>query len=134
MQKITAYGCDHCLRLYRSRSGVRNHERHCWHNPTRTPKEGEVYGMNHGTISVDDTGFAPWEPDHYGMIYVDGEWHDFPGYERITDEDYDGDEYQSGESWPAPKWTKVRADKLPKSERIDMFHGRKRRDSEEYPF
>jgi len=33
MKTITAFECDFCKKLYRSKSGIGNHEKRCFHNP-----------------------------------------------------------------------------------------------------
>ena len=33
MKEITAYECDHCLKILRTKYGIRRHENRCWKNP-----------------------------------------------------------------------------------------------------
>ena len=74
---ITMWGCDHCGRRYSHQRSARTHERHCWKNATRTPKQGEVHGAAHA--QSDDHEWVPTP----GSIYVDGSWHKVSGYSAV---------------------------------------------------
>ena len=77
--KITAYTCDHCGRVYKHRSSANKHEAHCWDNPNRCPREGELHGLAHKGDR--DGKPRPWEPDGYGLIYLSGKWVKVRGYQ-----------------------------------------------------
>jgi len=94
MKTITRYQCDFCAKHYARKADTRRHEKHCWRNAARTPRQGEVYGLDH------DNYGKGWEPDNFGMIYVDGEWHEVRGYSFEQEQDMSGEYYPTGETWP----------------------------------
>ena len=114
MKPVQAVRCDHCPKVYtgsgRARR-MRTHETHCWKNPERTPREGEVYGTSH----VEFFG-ADWEPSVTGQIYHKGEWYPVPGYRSDP---------VDGEYWPHGRnhchFTPI--DKMSPGSRIAWFVG-----------
>jgi len=111
VKAYTGYQCDHCSKRMTGKTAakrMRPHERHCWRNPHRTPREGEVYGHDHAPAdySIDEDDPPDWMPDVVGSIYVDGGWRPVPGYthEKTHTGGYDREgnavfaEY--GDTWP----------------------------------
>ncbi len=82
MRRIRGFACDHCPKRYTGHNAAYrmvSHELHCFRNPGRKPREGEVYGTDHSTW-YDDGEQQPWEPSFLGAIYVEGTWHIVPGH------------------------------------------------------
>jgi hypothetical protein len=101
----THYACDYCPKVYHRRADRLAHERHCWHNPSRLPREGEVHGVRHRAFFGD--AVPPWCPPTVGVIFLDGCWVDVPGYQLLADARVlaqlrAGHNPELVENWPEP--------------------------------
>lgn len=85
--EVTRWKCPYCQRHYASPRGARSHARHCWKNPQRLPRLGEISCLR--TEPYGDE--AEWWPG-FGMIYTSDGWLPVPGYEL--------DREDGTETWP----------------------------------
>lgn len=78
-----AYRCPHCRKLYVSQCWADRHVRHCWNNPNREPKLGEITVIDWHEPLVQ--GGAPWYPGKPGLCYTPDGWQAVPGYSSEPD-------------------------------------------------
>ena len=76
-RKQTTYGCEFKCgnRWTANKARVIEHERHCYKNPDRIPRDGELTWFKQ--IAYDK--IPDWWPG-IGKIYISGKWHDVDGY------------------------------------------------------
>ena len=74
-----AYRCPHCRKLYVTWHHAERHVRHCWRNPDRKPKLGEITSADDGGL-LDPEWTPDWHPGKPGMCYTAQGWCAVPGY------------------------------------------------------
>ena len=108
---VTMHQCDYCTKRYSHRRSAQKHETHCWKNVRRTPREGEVYGVDHGGMGEDED--QPWEPICRGLIFVDDTWRPVPGYAVAG----------VREIWPTVYFCGEPLNKCSREDRLQWFRG-----------
>lgn len=72
---ITVFRCPFCRRSRTRRSATAEHMRHCFKNPERTPRAGELSRWWYG----EDRDEPAWWPGE-GMIFDGSTWLPVPGF------------------------------------------------------
>lgn len=119
-----AYRCPHCRKLYEMEHYAKLHLTHCWWNPNRQPKIGELTFESDKYAGVWESS---WHPGRAGMMFTEGGWVEVPGYKRgrgmFEDEQWPHIELPgTGEratyDYPGSPNAEVRFDQLTRLERV----------------
>jgi hypothetical protein len=105
-KRIDAYECQYCRKLYRTERGATKHERYCFKNPRRTPKQGELARAWY--FDYFDIQPPPWLPPTHGYIFSGRYWVEVPDYE--TDKWPGLDAHYDETPVPLNQWPRVGQD------------------------